>query len=257
MPTIVICGAGPGLSHSVARRWGREGYGVVLVARSEKSLKTLTDSLEKEGIAASALTADLSIPEDMPSLATAIRKVAGDPEVLYYAPTSAEMSFVPAAELTVDRLQSTLRLLLESFVALINEFSPHMTTSGQGAILTAQGATALTGSPQMSGPGPAMAAQRNYLQSLGAELEERGVAVARVYISSIIKNSAIYHRAVESGQRIPDLLAVDPDEIADKLWRMQQRGGSREAIVPAWGRMFGTLMSSKSVRRMISRREAK
>lgn len=90
-----------------------------------------------------------------------------------------------------------------------------------------------------------MAAQRNYLQSLGAELAEQGVAVTRVYISSIIENSAIYRKAVDSGQKIPDFLTVNPDELADRLWSMQQRGGSREAIVPKWGRLFGSVMSTK------------
>ena len=42
---ILIIGAGPGLSTSIARRFGREGYAVTLVARNEQNLSTLAGQL--------------------------------------------------------------------------------------------------------------------------------------------------------------------------------------------------------------------
>ncbi len=253
MPTIVIAGAGPGLSRSVARRYGHEGYEVVLVARRPDRLQALAQDLTADGIRALSVPGDLSDPAGMADLAARIRADAGDPDVLYYAPTSPDMAFVPAAELTVATIEATTRLLLESFVELIQAFLPHMLDQRAGAILTAQGATTLTGTPGMSGPGPAMAAQRNYLQALGLELEDRGVFVGRVYISSLIKNSAIHQTARESGQKIPDAMLVDPDDLADRLWRMHHRGRPHETVVPAWGRVFGSVMSSKPGRRIAAR----
>lgn len=253
MPTIVIAGAGPGLSRSIAHRYGREGYEVVLVARRPDRLQALAQDLAADGIRALSVPGDLSDPDSMPDLAARIHADAGDPDVLYYAPVSADSAFVPAAELTVERLQATERLLVDSFVGLIQAFLPHMLDQHAGAILTAQGATTLTGTPGMSGPGPAMAAQRNYLQALGLELEDRGVFVGRLYIASLIKNSAIHQTARESGQKIPDAMLVDPDDLADRLWRMHHRGRPHEAVVPAWGRVFGSVMSSKPGRRITAR----
>ena len=57
-------------------------------------------------------------------------------------------------------------LVFYSMVALVQEFLPPMLARGDGAILTAQGASTVHGLPNMSGPGPAQAAQRNYLRSL-------------------------------------------------------------------------------------------
>lgn len=84
------------------------------------------------------------------------------------------------------------------------------------------GGTAVRGIPFRSGPGPAMAAARNYLQSLHGEVAGDGVRVAMVTISAIIKQSAA-HRAIESGQvkldlppgvRVPE---ADPAELAELL----------------------------------------
>jgi hypothetical protein len=50
-----------------------------------------------------------------------------------------------------------------------------------GAILLATGASAVHGMPNFSGPGPALAAGRNCLQSLQAEVADNGIYVGRPY----------------------------------------------------------------------------
>lgn len=60
------------------------------------------------------------------------------------------------------------------------------------AILTAHGASTLHGLPNMSGSGPAQAAQRNYLQSLHAEVSDEGVSIGMLYIGGVIENSAFH-----------------------------------------------------------------
>src|SRR5271165_892574 len=61
-------------------------------------------------------------------------------------------------------------LIFYTMLALVQEFLPHMLEQGDGAILTAQGGSTVQGRPDMSGPSPAQAAQRNYLQALHAEV---------------------------------------------------------------------------------------
>lgn len=260
MPTIVVCGAGPGLGRSVARRYGREGYEVVLVARHAEPLESFAAELAEAGITAHPLPADLCDPDDMGDLAARIRQLAGDPDVLYYAPVAAGMTFVPAAKLTAEAVAANSRLLLESLVVLVGEFLPHLLEQRSGAILTAQGSTALTGRPGMSGPGPAMAAQRNYLQALEKEVAGSGVFVGRLYISALIKNSAIDQAMQQAraagGKALPAAALIDPDGLADKLWRMHHSRRPHETVAPAWGRIVFPLMSSGPVRRLMARRDS-
>jgi NADP-dependent 3-hydroxy acid dehydrogenase YdfG len=125
---------------------------------------------------------------------------------------------------------------LYSLVALVREFLPPMIEQRDGAILLATGASAVQGMPDFSGPGPALAAQRNYLQSLQAELTGQGVYVGRLYIGTVIKNSA-WHTRVQADQaagrsaqaRGP---AVDPADLADLLWAMHHTTRKPEALYP-------------------------
>ena len=94
-------------------------------------------------------------------------------------------------------------LIFYTMLALVQEFLPHMLEQGNGAILTAQGGSTVQGLPNMSGPSPAQAAQRNYLQALHAEVAEKGVYVGMLYIGAAIKNSA-FHAEMEKAKAAGD-----------------------------------------------------
>src|SRR3954463_2249058 len=71
--SIVIVGAGPNLGAAVARRFGREGLAVGLVARNRDKLEALASELTADGITADFATADI---RDSQGLSSAIASVA-------------------------------------------------------------------------------------------------------------------------------------------------------------------------------------
>ena len=167
--SIAVFGAGPGLGQAVARRYAREGYAVTLVGRRSEPLDRLAKDLTNAGATAHVITADLSDTGATPRLAEQIRAKAGDLDAFYYAPTP-DTGFVSAANLTPQHAQNFMPLIFYTMLALVQEFLPHMLEQGDGAVLTAQGGSTVQGLPDMSGPSPAQAAQRNYLQALHAEV---------------------------------------------------------------------------------------
>jgi short-subunit dehydrogenase len=105
-----------------------------------------------------------------------------------------------------------------------------------GAILVATGASAVQGFPNLSGPGPCLAAQRNYLQSLESELADKGIYVGRLYIGATITHSA-WHSKIEADRAIgqptwPRGPVVDPADLADLLWTMHNVTKCPESIYP-------------------------
>ena len=52
MPVIAIVGAGPGLGQSIARRFGREGFAVALISRTQSRLDDMVAELASRGIEA-------------------------------------------------------------------------------------------------------------------------------------------------------------------------------------------------------------
>jgi short-subunit dehydrogenase len=234
-PSIAVFGVGPGLGQAIARRYAQEGYAVVLVARRQEPLDRLAKELTSAGATAHVITADLADTAATPRLAEQIRAKAGNLDALYYAPTP-NTRFVSAANLTPRHAQQFMPLIFYTMLALVQEFLPHMIEQGDGAILTAQGGSTVQGLPHMSGPSPAQAAQRNYLQALHAEVAEKGVYVGMLYIGAAIKNSA-FHAELEKGKAAGDpvweMPTVDPVHLADLLWTMHRTRGRPEAVYPA------------------------
>lgn len=232
-PSIAVFGAGPALGRAVAQRYAREGYDVALVARGREPLAALAGELRSTGATAHVITADLSAIDDLPQVAKRIRAAVGDPDVLYYG--AAANAFIPVTDLTVRRAQDLMPLGLYALLALVQEFLPAMLARGDGAILSAQGASAVNSRPHIAG-GFALAAQRNYLQSLHAAVAGNGVYVAGLYIGAAIERSPFHARweaARAAGDSVPDMHTVDPDQLAELLWAMHQAKSQPEAGYPA------------------------
>lgn len=235
--TIAVFGAGPGLGTSVARRFGREGYRVALVGRRPEPLEALVGVLAAEGIEAAAFPADVTDLAAIPEVIGAIRARFGSIDAVQYAPVSSEGGFIPAAELSAEALAPLLQLYLLAPVEVVRAVLPEMLERGDGVILVGQGASAVVPQPQMSGVGPVMAATRNWLASLNAELAPRGVYAGTIAIAAMIERSAA-HTALTSGAvtfDLPDgveLPVVDPDELADILWDLATKRDRVEVVHP-------------------------
>ncbi|MBB5908817.1 SDR family NAD(P)-dependent oxidoreductase [Actinoalloteichus hymeniacidonis] len=153
-------GAGTGLGASVARRFGREGFRVALVARRQERLQTLAGELAEEGTEASVFSADLAEPAGVPALIAAIRDRLGRIDVVEYGPISTAEGFTPAAELDAAALQELIPLLLLTPVEVVQAVLPEWTERGDSAFLLTQGYSAVQPMPHLSGLGPVMSAAR-------------------------------------------------------------------------------------------------
>jgi short-subunit dehydrogenase len=230
--SIAVLGAGPGLGQAVAHRYAREGYTVALVARRQEPLDRLAEQLTGNGARAHAIVADLADTDAIPALADRIRTTIGDPDALYYG--AAANGFVPVLDLTPQGVQDLMPLGVYTLLALAREFLPTMIARGNGAILSAQGASALHGNPNIAG-GITLAAQRNLLQAWHAAVADKGVYVGGLYIGAAIENTPFHDQmqaAKAAGAAIPDIPTVDPTHLADLLWTMHNTTGQPETIYP-------------------------
>ena len=85
--TIAVFGAGPGMGRSVARRFGREGFQVALVARNQARLGALTGELAENGIKAAGFAGDITDRDALPGMIDAITARFGPIDVLEDAPS--------------------------------------------------------------------------------------------------------------------------------------------------------------------------
>lgn len=233
--TAIIFGVGPGLGTSIARRLGREGYRLALVARRQERLDAIAAEFAAEGLSAKTYQLDLLRPADVAPAIALIRADLGPIEAIYYGP-NAVSAFVPAFSLSGKDIETSLTLFVTSMVEAVGATLPDMRAAGRGTIIVGLGGSARHAAPFMSGPGPAMAAARHYLTSLHGELANENIKVTMLTLTAVIAHSA-WHQKMESGEIKIDLPPgvsipqVEPDLLAGWLWDANTKGKA-EFIYP-------------------------
>src|SRR5829696_3756646 len=81
---VIVCGHGPGISDAVARRFGREGHPVAIVARNAERLSAAEKALVVAGVKAKAFPCDLGKPDAVRKLVGDVREVLGPIGVLHW-----------------------------------------------------------------------------------------------------------------------------------------------------------------------------
>jgi NADP-dependent 3-hydroxy acid dehydrogenase YdfG len=231
--TIAIFGAGPGLGASIARRFGREGYRVALIARRVASLEERVAELAGVGIEAAAFSFDLSGSEGIPALIHSIEERFEVIDVAVYAPAPPNPGFVPAAELGAAQLHSSADIFLYSPIEVSRALLPGFLERGDGAIMIVGGLSAVVPTPGFSAVGPLMSAARNYVLTLSAEVKSRGVYAGSLSIGAVIDRSAGKQSLEANGIRLDESFPIiDPDDIAQDIWSIITHRDRSEVILP-------------------------
>ncbi|MGX6449601.1 SDR family NAD(P)-dependent oxidoreductase [Patulibacter sp. S7RM1-6] len=201
--SLVVVGAGPNLGAAVARRFGREGLPVGLVARDAAKLQKLADELSAEGLRVAFRAADI---RDAGALAAAIEALAaelGPVEVLEYSPLPAAEFMQPILETTVDDLRGPLEFSVLGAAAAATAVIGPMLERGSGTILYTTGGAAVRPYPLRAGVDVSFAGEVAYARMLHEEVADRGVHVA---------HTAIGGRIARGGDH-------EPGDVAEALWR--------------------------------------
>jgi NADP-dependent 3-hydroxy acid dehydrogenase YdfG len=231
--TIVVVGAGAGLGQAVARRFGREGFGVALVARTASRLTALADDLRGEGIEAIPFPCDVSDRAAFGATVAAIVERSGRIDVVEFAPTGLDwLSRVTSLlDTTAESLEYPLDLLVRAPMAVFSAVLPDMIARGDGALLMGIGGSASKAYPQVGNIGIAMAAARNYQLNLNAALADTGVYAGLLQVGGGIAGSDAIREYAKD--RDPGEL-LDPADLAETYWDMYvKRDRFEELVGPA------------------------
>ena len=145
--TIAVFGAGPGLGRSVARRFGRDGFRVALVARTRAKLDVMVGELAADGVEAGGFVADLADRQQLSGVVEAITGRFGRIDVLEYAPAGPEwmQRQVDIRACDPGSFEFGLNMLLRTPAALVESVLPGMLDRGEGRCCSG-------GPPKRAGP---------------------------------------------------------------------------------------------------------
>ena len=134
---IVVVGAGPGVSGSVARRFGREGYDVGLLGVDQEQLDVLAAELRGLGREVESEVVDVT---DVPAARAAVDRVGaalGGIDVLHFNPSAFREK--DPLELSVPELLEDVALGVGALLTAVQAARPHLRAGGR---VTATGSMA-------------------------------------------------------------------------------------------------------------------
>ncbi len=220
MQTLAIVGAGPGLGLSVARRFGREGFQVGLIARRQSVLDACVQQLTADGITAVAATADAGHEGQLTAALAVVEKRLGPIDALEFSPMpfTAMPSFT-AAGTEVDDVMHHIRVQTLGAVVAARHVLPGMLERGRGTLLFTTGLSSVVPFPLLTPIGIAMSGVRNYARSLHQELAPAGIYAGTVSIGTGIRSGT----------------PGDPDIIAELYWQLHLQRDRADVRFPDTG----------------------
>lgn len=230
----VVIGAGPGLGMSIAHRFGREGYAVELVSRTDTRHDRYLDELAADGItAARAHAADAGDRDRMRAVLDDIAERHGGISVLYYGPAAIDPSKIPVPITETD--SDSVRALMDTAYPAIDitrAVLPGMMARGDGGLLFAGGVSAVVPMPALGSLAVTSGALRNYVLTLNAGLAEHGVYAGTLTIGGLVERGDIYAYTTARPEIFGDIgsSTLDPDEIAEAAWRMYVKRDRPETV---------------------------
>jgi short-subunit dehydrogenase len=211
---LLIVGAGARLGEAVARRFGRDGYDVGLIARDETRLRELAGRLEDAGVTTGWAVADIG---NVAALTTAIGRLvdhAGGVDMLLH--NASAWRAATTLEMTPDELLADLAVGAVSLLTAAQAVVPSMRAAGGGTILATGSGAADAANPEAASLGTQKAALRALVRALDADLRGDGIHCATVTVRGPIKDGTRLAPA-----RIADLYAELVAETAEprETWR--------------------------------------
>ncbi|MDT7744534.1 MAG: hypothetical protein QOE59_3612 [Actinomycetota bacterium] len=197
---VVVLGAGPGLGLAVARRFGREGFAVTLVARHEPDLAALARELRAARVRVDTVAADVAEPHGFRAALEALAPRAPG-VVVYNAAVTAPDGILTS---DVDHLLATHAVDVVGAVTAAQVFTPAMRRARRGTFLATGGHPSVAPLPRYATLSLGKAGLRAAVSLLHDELAADGVHVAGITIGG----------AITAGG------ALDPGRIAETYWSL-------------------------------------
>ncbi|OCG76468.1 SDR family NAD(P)-dependent oxidoreductase [Microbacterium sediminis] len=205
MTTFAIIGAGRNLGEALARRFGKEGYSLALIARNQERVDELAADLVADGFTAKGYAANV---RNVDSLVAALDQASQDLgliEVMSYNPLPQKEFLRPLLESTVGDIRAAVEFSIYGPVAAVHQVLQGMRVLKTGSLLFVNGGSAVQPVQHFAGTSIAFAGETAYIEALNQALKDEPIYVGQIIIPGAI---------------IPGDERKDPTVIADTLWRM-------------------------------------
>jgi NAD(P)-dependent dehydrogenase (short-subunit alcohol dehydrogenase family) len=206
--TVLIVGAGAGLSASVARRFAKDGAKIALASRDPAKLR---DSAAALG--ARTYPCDVSDPQSVDAMVAAVTADLGLPDVVLFNASGRLRG--PFTELDPAAVKQALLVTCYGGYLVCNAVVPGMAARGSGTILLTGASASVKGYAQSAPFAMGKFGLRGLAQSLAREFQPQGIHVAHFVIDGGIRSVA---RPDDGSDKL-----LDPDALAETYFQVARQ----------------------------------
>ena len=209
MTTFLSIGSGPGMGLATAERFAREGFDIVLSARSADKVQGLADQLKAKGYKAEVRTVDAGDPASVAKLVSEVESAHGGIDVLHF--NAASMRNQTLADQPRDSFNTDLAVNIGGAAVAAQAAAPKMLQRGSGSVLFTGGGFGLQPHPEYLSLSIGKAGIRALAQGIFEPFKKKGVHVATVTVAGFVST------------------AEDANAVAEEFWKLHsQPSGSWE-----------------------------
>jgi hypothetical protein len=222
--TVLITGASSGIGEALADCFARDGFDLVLVARSADKLKALAHKLAAaHGIDVKVEPADLAQPGAAERLAAAMkRRKIGVDILVNNAGVLEHGAFVA---MPPGRHQELISLNVSGLTAMLAQFLPPMVERGYGRVLNVASLAAFQPVPSLATYAATKAYVLSLTESLAEELKGTGVTITALCPGVTATNMvATVQNANATWAQLPGFLIGDAAAVAAEGYRACMKG---------------------------------
>tara|TARA_R110000823_G_scaffold27609_8_gene80358 strand:+ start:16770 stop:17558 length:789 start_codon:yes stop_codon:yes gene_type:complete len=251
MQTVLISGASSGIGKALAGIFAREGYDLVLVARTRNALEQLAEKLMAQyAIQVQVEPLDLSKRGAAKKLAASLTAQAIEIDILVNnAGVLEHGSFVEIGAVSHQRL---IDLNISGLTGMLDHFLPAMVERGSGRVLNVASIAAFQPVPTLATYAATKAYVLSLTESLSEELKGSGVSVTALCPGITATNMVSSVQQSSPGlKQIPDFVIGDVDDVARQGFRACLKG---EVICVPGAINLATTVAGRAVPKWLLRR---
>lgn len=215
---VVITGASSGIGQASAELLASQGAKVVLGARRENKLKTITDSIKDNGGEAVYTTVDVTEREDNKKLVQLALDTYGKIDVMFL--NAGLMPNSPLSELKTDEWDQMVDVNLKGVLNGIEAILPEFTQQKSGHIITTSSVAGLKAYPAGAVYGATKWAVRDLMEVLRMESAQEGTNIRTATISPAAVQSELLktitdEQTAEDANAMYNQYEISPDRVAN------------------------------------------
>jgi short-subunit dehydrogenase len=230
---VLITGASSGIGEALAKRYGRAGAHVLLLARNAERLAAVADAIGECGGTATAFPIDLADANAIENTSAMIAREVGVPDVLIN--NAGAGRWLPLLKTTAKEALAMIEVPYLAAFNLTRAFLPHMLTRGSGTIACVTSPASYLTWPNANAYIAARHALKGFTDALRSEVRGAGISVTLVVLGTV--ETPYWQHNPGSRENLPKtnpalVPTLTPEQAAEAIFAGVE-AGKRTVVKPA------------------------